>query len=255
MKRLRHLVPKPIRRWLNRGRQAAQDVTQRGRLFFDRVTDWSVLRRVQPYRKDLGAGRGSFIDRYYIEKFLAAYKGHIQGHVAEVGCDAYTKQFGGDRVLHSDVLDINEGNDQRTITIDLTQPFAAPEGVFDCILCAQTVFEIYDYTSVIRSLHKMLKPGGVVLATVPGISPSVRGRMLGGGGEDWWRFTERSARRVFGEAFGPENVVVHTYGNVLTATAFLHGLVQEELTREELEYFDPDYEVTIGIKATKCGRE
>ncbi len=49
----------------------------------------------------------------------------------------------------------------------------------------------------------------------------------------------------------PTTVVVHTYGNVLSATAFLHGLVQEELTRDELEYHDPNYEVTIGVKATK----
>ena len=41
------------------------------------------------------------------------------------------------------------------------------------------------------------------------------------------------------------------YGNVLTATAFLYGLVQEELTRQELEFHDPDYEVVIGVKATK----
>ena len=36
---------------------------------------------------------------------------------------------------------------------------------------------------------------------------------------------------------------------MLTATAFLHGLVQEELTQAELEFHDPDYEVILGVLA------
>lgn len=38
---------------------------------------------------------------------------------------------------------------------------------------------------------------------------------------------------------------------MLAATPFLHGLIQAELTRDELEFRDPDCEVSIGIKATK----
>jgi len=41
------------------------------------------------------------------------------------------------------------------------------------------------------------------------------------------------------------------YGNVLAATAFLHGLAAEELTREELDHRDPDYELLIGVRAQK----
>jgi len=247
LKKLKHLVPKPLRRWLNRRRQAAR----RSLLVFDRVTDWSVLRRVQPYRCDFGVARGEPIDRYYIEKFLGTYQESIRGRVAEIESGQYTKRFGGGRVEHADILDLNEQNEQRTITIDLTQTAAAPEGAFDCIICAQTLLLIEDYTAAVRSLYKMLRPGGVALVTVPGISQIVRGGMIGGVGEDWWRFTARSARSIFSQVFSPGNVVVQTYGNVLAATAMLHGLVQEELTREELEYNDPDYEVTIGVKATK----
>lgn len=218
---------------------------------FDRVTDWSVLRRVRPYRPDFGRRRGRCIDRYYIEKFLSTYSESIRGFVAEIGSDEYTKQFGGGRVEHSDILDVNEQNERRTITIDLANTSSAPEKGYDCILCTQTLFQIYDYASAIRSLHKMLKPDGVLLATVPGISQSVRGPMLAGSGSDCWRFTVNSATRTVAEVFGEENVAAHTYGNVLTAIALLHGLVQEELTQAELDYHDPDYEVTIGVKATK----
>lgn len=199
----------------------------------------------------MGRRRGKCIDRYYIEKFLATYQESIRGRVAEIGSDEYTLQFGGGRVERSDVLDINEANDRRTIAMDLTETEAAPENAFDCILCAQTLFEIYDYTAAARTLYKMLKPGGVLMVTVPGISQGVRAGMLGGAGYDWWRFTGSAARRIFGEIFDDENVTVRTYGNVLTASALLHGLVKEELTETELDYHDPDYEVTIGVKATK----
>jgi SAM-dependent methyltransferase len=246
---LKHLVPKRIRRWLNGRREAAK----RGMLVFDRVTDWSVLRRVQPYRPDFGAARGEPIDRFYIARFLEANKDSIRGRVAEIESDEYTKRFGGGQVEQCDILDLNEHNEQRTTTIDLTRTNAAPADTFDCIICTQTLLLIEDYGAAVRSLHKMLKTGGVALVTVPGISQVVRGRMIGGAGEDWWRFTERSVRSVFSEVFSGHNVVVQTYGNVLAATAFLHGLVQEELTQEEMEYNDPDYEVTIGVKATKQG--
>jgi SAM-dependent methyltransferase len=251
LKKLKHLVPKPIRRWLNLRREAAQLVTRRVLLAFDRVTDWSVLRTVRPHRRNFGLGRGECVDMFYVEKFLATYQEYIRGHVAEIEWDVYTYRYGGERVEHSDILDINERNKRRTITIDLTQTAAAPEDVFDCIICSQTLFEIYDYASAVRSLYKMLRPGGVLLVTVPGISQCVRGKALGGAGDDWWRFTERSSRQLFAKVFGTENVIVHSYGNVLAATALLHGLVQEELTVAELEYHDPDYEVTIGVKATK----
>ena len=75
--------------------------------------------------------------------------------------------------------------------------------------------------------------------------------MVDGVGEDLWRFTDRSASCEFGAAFGESHIEVCTYGNVLSATAFLHGLVSEELTTRELEHHDPSYQVLIGVRATK----
>jgi SAM-dependent methyltransferase len=220
-------------------------------IFIDGVSDWSQLRKVSPHRRDFGSGRGECIDRFCIEAFLRAHRDSIRGRVAEIGSDHYTRLFGGPAVEHSDVIDIDECNHRRTITLDLTSTASAPFEAFDCIICPQTLFEIYDYHSAIDSLQKMLRPNGVLLLTLPGISQSVRGNMLGGAGSDYWRFTSYSAARVFGEVFGPENVEVQTYGNVLSAVAFLHGLVQEEVTPDELEYHDPDYELVIAVKAIK----
>jgi hypothetical protein len=83
------------------------------------------------------------------------------------------------------------------------------------------------------------------LVTLPGISKIERLW------SDYWRFTEISARRLFGEVFGDENITVGTYGNVLAASAFLYGLASHELSKEELDFNDPNYQVVITVRAVK----
>lgn len=242
------LLPASFRAWLRERRRKLE----RRMLILDRVTDFGVLRRTTPYRKELGGRRGSYIDRYYIEQFLAAHQDAIHGAVAEIQSDEYTRQFGSGRVLRSEIIDINPANSARTLALDLTDTEASPFAEFDCVICTQTLLLIPDYKAAIRTLHRLLKPGGVALVTVPGISPVIRGGLVAGEGEDWWRFTTRSARRDFAQVFGEAGVEARSYGNVLACTAFLHGLVQEELTGEELAYHDPDYELIIAVAATRA---
>lgn len=68
---------------------------------------------------------------------------------------------------------------------------------------------------------------------------------------DYWRFTNLSIKKAFEEVFGVGNVEMEVYGNVLSATAFLHGISAEKLTKEELFNKDKDYQLTICIKAIK----
>jgi hypothetical protein len=110
---------------------------------------------------------------------------------------------------------------------------------------------IPDVQAAVRTLHRILRPGGVVLATVPGISQIVRYDMNRWG--DYWRFTTLSARRLFECGFPDGDVRVDAHGNVLTAMSFLHGLSSRDLRPEELDYHDPDYEVLITIRAVKHG--
>jgi hypothetical protein len=56
---------------------------------------------------------------------------------------------------------------------------------------------------------------------------------------------------LFGDVFGREDVEVTTYGNVLSASSFLYGLAAEELAPEQLAYEDPDFPVTVAIRAVK----
>jgi SAM-dependent methyltransferase len=206
------------------------------------------FRRLRPISGNFGYDRGQPIDRYYIENFLARFAGDIRGRVLEVGDDSYTMRFGRDRVIVSDVLHVTEGNPQATIVADLTCADHIPSDAFDCVILTQTLHLIYDVRLAIRTLRRILKPGGVLLATFPGISQIDRGQW----GDEWyWSFTSRSARRLFEEAFPAPNVEVRAHGNVLVAIAFLHGLAMEELREEELGYFDPFYEVLITLRAVK----
>jgi SAM-dependent methyltransferase len=207
------------------------------------------LRRVTPISRFFGCDRGRPVDRYYIENFLSSHAQDVGGRILEFGDDYYTRDFGGDRVTRSDVLDKKEGNPLATIVADLSTADHIPDNTFDCIICTQTLIYIYEINTAIRTLYRILKPHGVLLATFPGICQISREDMEEWG--DYWRFTTLSANRLFAESFAAANVSVRAFGNVLSAVAFLHGMVTEELKVEELDYSDTDYELVITVRAVK----
>ncbi len=207
------------------------------------------FRRVTPISRAFGYERGTPIDRYYIERFLAENAGNIRGHVLEVGDNSYTEQFGGSRVVRSDILDITPENPQTTILADLSQAKNIPSGTFDCFICTQVLQFIYDLKAAVATIHRILKPGGVLLASLPVTSQICRYDMDRWG--DYWRFTNASAHRLLSEFFPNEQVQVNAYGNVLAGLCFMHGLCMEDLTPEELNFYDPDYQIVITARAVK----
>jgi SAM-dependent methyltransferase len=215
------------------------------------VGEVRLLRRLDPISATFGFERGQPIDRYYVENFLARQADDIRGRVLEIRENVYTRRFGGERVEVSDVLDVADDNRRATIHADLTRADHVPSDAFDCVILTQTLHVIYDVRSAAQTLYRILKPGGVLLATFPGISKTGC-RECGRHGESYnWMFTKLSARRLFEEAFPAGNVRLEAHGNVLAAVSFLHGLATEELRREELDQHDPDYEVLITLRAMK----
>ena len=204
------------------------------------------LRRAEPASAMFGLDRGRPIDRFYIERFLSANAADIRGRVLEVAEPTYTEWFGAG-VERSDVLHVQPGDPRATIVGDLTTGEGIPSEAFDCIILTQTLHVIYDVPAALRGARAALKPGGVLLATLPGISQVSRVDMDEWG--DYWRFTTASARRLFGEVF--DDFQVEAHGNVLAAAAFLYGLAQDELERDELEVDHPDYELVITVRAVR----
>jgi len=211
--------------------------------------DLGDLARLTPISREWGFDRGTPIDRHYIEAFLAAHASDIAGDVLEVDAPTYTRRFGGDRVRRSEVLHVEDERPGVTMIGDLTRPDDFEPGRFDCVILTQTLQFVPRPDAAIRTVHRILRPGGIVLATFPGISKISREDM-----DRWgchYGFTSLSAARLFGEAFGSERVKVEAVGNVLAAAAFLYGLAAEDLAPDDLVHRDPDYEVLLRVRAVR----
>jgi SAM-dependent methyltransferase len=205
-----------------------------------------TLRRTTPLSHDFGYDRGTPVDRYYIERFLWAHRDKVRGRVLEVKESMYTDRF-GTGVTQKDVLDIDRTNPLATIVADLAAADAIPDETFDCFILTQTLQLIYDARSAIAHAHRIIRPGGALLVTVPTLSPIVDDDQL----TDYWRFTPASCAALFGDIFGRESIRVRAYGNVLTSVAFLEGMAHEELTAQELEMYDSRSAMLVSVYAVK----
>ena len=206
------------------------------------------LRRTTPLSRQFGSDRGLPIDRYYVEQFLDQNAHAIAGRVLEVGDATYTRRYGGQHVTQADVININPGHPDTTIVADLADAEQIPDDTFDCLVITQTLHLIYDLPAAVRTLQRILKPGGTLLATFPGISPLSNDEWA----DTWyWSLTPLAATRLFTEAFGADNIEVTHHGNVLTSVAFLQGMATHELRHHELHTPDPQYPMLITVRALK----
>lgn len=203
---------------------------------------------VYPVSDYYGDDRGTPVDRFYIDGFIAANRHLIKGRVLEVAEDTYSRKFGGN-VQSFDVLHYEAGTPGATLIGDLSTPSTLPESRFDCFICTQTIHVIYNYMDAIRGAARLLAPGGTLLCTLSGIAQISRYDMDRWG--DYWRFTTLSAQRSFGEVFGEDNVTVDYGGNCYAAINFLRGIALEELDKVKLTVKDPNYPIVISIIATK----
>lgn len=200
----------------------------------------------EPLSRDFGFSRGTPVDRFYIERFLADHAADIHGRVLEVGDDHYSRRFGGNRVSKQDVLHLRRGEAGATITGDLSDPTTLPPGTFDCIVLTQTLHLIFEMASAIETLHQSLRPGGVLLVTVPGITPIDSGEWE----SSWyWSLTEAALSRLLCARFRSDKVATRTYGNLFAAAAFLHGAAVEETGTRRLQRLDPSYPVIVAARA------
>lgn len=193
---------------------------------------------------DFGYDRGTPVDRYYIERFLQQHCSDIHGRVLEVKDSHYTDRFGL-AVDRRDVLDIDSANRQATIVADLTVADSIPSNIFDCFILCQTLMLIYEVRSAIAHAYRILRPGGVLLVTVPAVSSLCSRRA------DYWRFTVASCSALFGEVFGADNITVRSHGNVVAAVGFLKGLAYDEIALKKLDEHDEDIPLIITVRAVK----
>lgn len=210
--------------------------------------DFGNLGTTRPISADFGWDRGTPVDRVYVERFLDANHADVRGRALEIGDASYCRRFGSG-VTRQDVLHVDPANRDATIIGDLSQPDVLPPDGFDCLLITQTLHLIFDMGQAAAQLHRALAPGGVLLLTVPGITPIDRREWT----DSWyWSLTAAAVRRLFEPLFGAENMAVEAYGNVYAATCFLQGLAAEEVDRAKLDPTDPAFPVVVALRARKA---
>ena len=218
--------------------------------FFNRIRKPFFLYKIFNFSKPIsnvyGTDRGHSIDRYYIEKFLNENSALIKGKCLEILNNTYTKTFGGKNVYNSDILDIEKNNTNANIIADLRNMPEIKEKTYDCIILTQVLQFIDNTEQVISECHRILKPGGYILATMPSIS---RIDCAAGIEKDFWRFTQASAKYIFKKKF--DDPIIKTYGNCRIGAYFLYGASVEDTSRHILEKVDEQFPILITVKAKK----
>jgi len=195
-----------------------------------------------------GLDRGKPIDRFYIESFLEKNSKHIKGVCLELLNNNYTKKYGGKEIIKSDILDIEQNNQDATIVDDLRNLQTISDNTYDCIILTQVFQFIDNVESAVFECRRILKKGGVLLVTLPSIS---RIDCIAGVAGDFWRFTEASARYIFEKKFNPNGLEINSYGNAKTGMYFYAGLAQEDVAKKIFRNNDKNFPVIITVKAIK----
>ncbi len=85
------------------------------------------------------------------------------------------------------------GNEGPDVVGDILRlPFA--DASADAVLCKEVLEHVPDPGAAVAEIHRVLKPGGAALCTIPFLHPyhGTRGRL-----PDFWRFTEEGAAQLF----------------------------------------------------------
>jgi SAM-dependent methyltransferase len=212
------------------------------------MVDFGDLERDTPFSKKFGYDRGGPVDRIYIEKFMAENAHYVKGNVLEIGDNDYTIKYGGQNVLKSDILHINHENPNATIIGDLTKLSEVADNTFDCIILTQTLHLIFNFQDALITCRRILKPGGCLLLTVPGLANIDHSEW---GSISYYNFTTNLMERVCKDIFPNDNSEVKHYGNILTVTAYLYGLGVPEINPKHFDIDDYHYQLTISTKIIK----
>lgn len=201
--------------------------------------------RTGPVSSNWGSTRGTAIDRWYIEQFLDAHRDDIRGRVLEVKSDMYVRRFGS-AVEQIDILDINPSNERATFVADLERADAVPDATFDCFVLTQVLHLTFDVRAALGHCARILKPGGVLLLTVPA-NNKVDFHVT-----DYWRFTQASLTRAVSEAFQLNDPEIGAHGNSRVTSGFLTGLAAEEFDPSDLEEYDQRFPLVLTCRAVRA---
>ncbi len=207
---------------------------------------WGNLRRTAPLSSEHALDRGLPVDRHYIAEFLTDHAVDVRGDVMEMSRSTYTDAYGGARVTSVTIVDIDRSNEQATRYCDLCEPGSLPADAFDCIVFTQTLQYLADLDTAIENLWRALRPGAVLLLTVPAAS---RVAPVDG---DYWRFTPAGLAVMLRDRLPAEALVTTSgRGNSFAVAAQVVAASVEDVGRPSLVANDPAYPVVAMARVVK----
>lgn len=233
---LRRLAPKRTNAWFKNRELRKAGWIPRGDVQF------GDLRRLLPIGKLFNLDRGTPIHNYYCEQFLSSVARDVRGRILHVG---EPREHGRAGTSVSSFLKKTTTDHLETLSLDDVRNRELAAAQFDCIIVSDSLEYAPSLDVPLSMLKRLLKPGGVLLAILPGLQS---GHRQTGISNLHWHFTTHSARNLFERFFAGEYIHSRGFGNVLTTIAALHGLTAQELTPAELENHDPAYEVSIFVR-------
>ena len=160
----------------------------------------------------------------------------------------YAQALGAERITQVETYSLTENqlSDLETNLPDWLEQFT--EETYHCIIFTQGIEHIYHLQSLVQKLHRLLKPGGVLLVAMPGLGHVSQAARHAPG---YWAFTDKLAHKLFADVFDTVHVMSQAYGNVLAATTLLHELPIDELTTAERDFQDAHYPLLVAVRARK----
>jgi SAM-dependent methyltransferase len=121
------------------------------------------------------------------------------------------------------------------------------------LVLPQTLELILRVPEAIGEIHRVLRPGGVALITVPGISQI---SPYPAEAAQWsWSFYPRTLRWLLENAgFASDRVEVTGWGNLKTTVAFLAQLAESDLLPGDYAVNDDRYPLIVTARAVKAGQ-
>jgi len=129
---------------------------------------------------DIGSGTGNLIRRI-----------RMQYDLTSSACD-YTDEFMELDDIKVDIVDLNDG----------TLPY--PDNSFDLVTFTEVAEHLENYRAIVREIHRVLKPGGVIVITTPNIL-NMKSRM---------RFLTNGFWSMFGPLHVGETAIESTGGHI-----------------------------------------
>jgi len=147
-------------------------------------------------------------DRYLLKKQIAELSDFIKGRVLDIGSGPnggrYKNLFSASDYV---TLDINP--DYNPDIVGSAEKIPEQDSSFDSIVCFQVLDDLKDPLKAVKEMHRILKPGGYGLISVP------QSNELHDEPHDYWRFTKYGIGALLSEA-GLEVVKILPRGGFLT---------------------------------------